>query len=480
MWKKIVVISDDKLRFRSDPVQDYSKTGSQGLLIAVLLLASIVPLAKAQQAPTSADPRIKAALNEISAGQIQSNIEKLVSFQTRATTSAQDPASISAGRGIGAAREWIKSELERYSRECAGCLEVKTDSFTQPVSERVPSPTEITNVYAVLKGTNAEDAKRIVLVTGHYDSRNSGALDGAGIAPGANDDGSGTAVSLECARVLSKLKFPATIIFLTVAGEEQGLYGSQHFAGFAKSQGWEIEAVLNNDIVGGDQSPGQDAKVVRVFSESIPDNASEAQIRMIRALGGENDSPSRELARYIAEIAHTYQTEVAPLLEFRRDRYLRGGDHISFNEQGFAAVRFTEFRENFNHQHQNVRTENGIEYGDLPKFVNFDYVANVARLNAATLAALASAPAPPRNVHLVTKGLENDSTLVWEAPVDGRASGYEVLWRATAWPDWEQAQSFGNVLKATVPVSKDNVIFGVQAADEAGHRCLPVVPSPER
>ncbi len=361
MRLKIVVISDGKIRSRSDHPQEYSKTGSQGFSIAVLLLASIVPLAKAQQANTSADPRIMAALNEISAGEIQSNIEKLVSFQTRATTSAQDPASISAGRGIGAAREWIKSEFERYSRDCAGCLEVKTDSFTQPVSERVPSPTEITNVYAVLKGTNAEDAKRIVLVTGHYDSRNSGPLDGAGIAPGANDDGSGTAVSLECARVLSQLKFPATIFFLTVAGEEQGLYGSKHFAEFAKSQGWEIEAVLNNDIVGGDQSPGQNAKVVRVFSDSIPDNASEAQIRMIRALGGENDSPSRELARYIAETARTYQREVAPLLEFRRDRYLRGGDHISFNERGFAAVRFTEFRENFNHQHQNVRTENGIE-----------------------------------------------------------------------------------------------------------------------
>jgi len=201
---------------------------------------------------------------------------------------------------------------------------------------------------------------------------------------------------------------------------------------------------------------------------------------MIRALGGENDSPSRELARYIAETARAYQTEVAPLLEFRRDRYLRGGDHISFNEQGFAAVRFTEFRENFNHQHQNVRTENGIEYGDLPKFVNFEYVASVARLNAATLAALASAPTPPRNVHLVTKGLENDSTLACEPPLDGRPSGYEVPWRATASPDWEHSQSFGNVSKATVPVSKDNVIFGVQAVDEAGHRSLPIVPSPER
>jgi len=448
--------------------------------VALALGLSLSSLVPAQNAPAYVDPQIKAALIQISAERIQSNIEKLVSFQTRATISAQDAASISGGRGIGAAREWIKSEFERYSRDCGGCLEVKTDTFMQRASERVPAPIEITNVYAALKGTNPEDAKRIVLVTGHYDSRNSDPLDETGVAPGANDDGSGTAISLECARVLSRLRFPATIIFLTVAGEEQGLYGSKHFAEFAKSRGWEIEAVLNNDIVGGDQSPGQDPKVVRVFSESIPDSVTEAQLRMIRALGGENDSASRELARYIVQTARIYRTQVAPLLEFRRDRYLRGGDHISFNEAGFAAVRFTEFRENYNHQHQNVRTENGIEYGDLPKFVDLDYVANVARLNAATLASLAAAPAPPSNVRLRTKDLENDSTVVWGAPADGRTVGYEVLWRATATPDWEHAQSVGKVSQVTVPVSKDNVIFAVQAMDEAGHRSLPVVPSPER
>lgn len=434
----------------------------------------------AQQTADFADPQIKAALQEISAGQIQSDIEKLVSFQTRSTISAQDADSIKAGRGIGAAREWIKSEFERYSRDCGGCLKVETDTFTQDAGERIPRPVGITDVFAVLKGTNPEDAKRIVLVTGHYDSRISDPLDGKGIAPGANDDGSGTAVSLECARVLSKLHFPATIIFLTVAGEEQGLYGSKHFAGLAKAQGWQIEAVLNNDIVGGDESPGQDSKLVRVFSESIPDDATEDQLRMIRNLGGENDSSSRGLARYIVDTARTYQIGVSPLLEFRRDRYLRGGDHISFNEAGFAAVRFTEFQENFNHQHQNVRTENGIEYGDLPKFVNFDYVANVARVNAAILASLASAPAPPKNVRLETKGLTNDSTLVWDAPADGRAIAYRVLWRATAAPDWEHAQLIGNLLKATISVSKDNVIFAVQSVDEAGHRSLPIVPVPER
>jgi Peptidase family M28 len=450
---------------------------------------AIVLGVQAQNKPTTAgvepmavDSRITAALRQVSAGRIRANIEKLASFGTRATLSAQDADSIAAGRGIGAAREWIKSEFEGYSRDCGGCLEVKTDSFTEAAGERILQPTDITNVYAVLKGTDAENAKRIVLVTGHYDSRNSDALDGKGDAPGANDDGSGTAVSLECARVLSKLKFPATIIFLTVAGEEQGLNGSRHFAKLAKEQGWNLEAVLNNDIVGGDKSPEQDHSVVRVFSEGLPAAATEQEVRLIRGLGGENDSSSRQLARYVADVARAYRDEVSvkPMLVFRLDRYLRGGDHSSFNQPGFAAVRFTEFREDFHHQHQNVRTENGIEYGDLPKFVDFDYVARVARLNAATLASLASAPAPPANAHLLTKDLENDSTLTWEASPGGRAAEYEVLWRSTSSPEWEHVQKVGNVTRTTLKLSKDNVIFAVRAVDAAGHRSLPVVPLPER
>jgi hypothetical protein len=426
------------------------------------------------------DPQIAAALRQISARRIQANIEKLVSLGTRSTLSAQDPASIAAGRGIGAAREWIKSEFERYSRDCGGCLEVKTDSFTEEPAERIPKATQITNVYAVLKGTDAANAKRIVLVTGHYDSRNSDVLNGSEDAPGANDDGSGSAVSLECARVLSKVKFPATIVFLTVAGEEQGLNGSHHFAEMAKDQGWDLEAVLNNDIVGGDKSAEQDHSVVRVFSEGMTAAASEQEIRRIRGLGGESDSGSRQLARYIAEVGRAYDPGVTPMLVFRLDRYLRGGDHYSFNQQGFSAVRFTEFREDFHHQHQNVRTENGMEYGDTPKFVDYAYVANVARLNAATLASLASAPAPPANVHILTKDLENDSTLTWEASPGGRATAYEILWRATSSPEWEHAQKFGNVTRATLKLSKDNVIFAVLAIDGVGHRSLPVVPVPER
>jgi hypothetical protein len=459
------------------------RTPALCLVLLVLLNANIQ--VQAQAVKTSgdtlpADPRISESLKQISAQRIQATIEKLVSFQTRLTLSAQDPEATAAGHGIGAAREWIRSEFERYSHDCGGCLEVKTDAFLEAPADRIPKPTQITNVYAVLRGSDAESAKRIVLVTGHYDSRNSDTLDAAGIAPGANDDGSGTAVSLECARVLSKMKFPATIIFLAVAGEEQGLNGSRHFAKMAKEQGWNIEAVLNNDIVGGDRSPQQDPSLVRVFSEGVPAAATDADLRRIRNLGGERDSPSRQLARYVAEVGRAYDAGVNPFLVFRLDRYLRGGDHLSFNQQGFAAVRFTEFREDYHHQHQNVRTENGIEYGDLAKFVNFDYVASVARLNAATLASLASAPAPPAKVRLLTKELENDSTLTWEAPLGARATGYEVLWRATSGPEWEQVQAVGTVTRVTIPRSKDNVIFAVRAVDSEGHRSLPVVPAPER
>ena len=453
--------------------------GCATALAAILSVAVEGGAQSATQAVTMpADPQIAAALREVSAQRIQANIEKLVSFGTRLTISAQDAESIKAGRGIGAAREWIKSEFERYAKDCGGCLEVKTDSFTEQPTDRIPKPTEITNVYAVLKGTDAESAKRIVLVTGHYDSRNSDTLDVSGDAPGANDDASGTAVSLECARVLSKMKFPATIIFLTVAGEEQGLNGSKHFAKMAKDQGWDIEAALNNDIVGGDKSAEQDHSVVRVFSEGVPAAATEQEIRRIRALGGESDSGSRQLARYIAGVGKTYDAGVKPLLIFRLDRYLRGGDHYSFNQQGFAAVRFTEDREDFHHQHQNVRTENGVEYGDTLKFVDYDYVAHVARLNAATLATLAAAPAPPANVHLLTKDLENDSTLTWDASPG--ATAYEVLWRETSSPEWEHEQKVSGATRVTMKLSKDNVIFAVRAVDGAGHASLAVVPTPER
>jgi Peptidase family M28 len=451
------------------------------LLISAGLVAALIfpPQSRSQElAKFAVDPKIAGALRDVSAEKIQSNISHLVKFGTRSTLSVQDPASIASGRGIGAAREWIKSEFERYAKDCGGCLEVKTDSFVETPMDRIPIPTQITNVYAVLKGTDPEAARRIVLVTGHYDSRNSENDNIKDDAPGANDDASGTAVSLECARVLSKLKFPGTIIFLTVAGEEQGLNGSKHFAQMARKEGWDLQAVLNNDIVGGNKGPGQDSTLVRVFSEGVPVAADDSQLKQIRNLGGESDSISRELARYVSEVGSVYDAGLKAQLIFRLDRYLRGGDHYSFNQQGFAAVRLTEYREDFTRQHQTIRTENGIEYGDVLKHVDFDYVAGVARLNAATLASLASAPAPPTRVRLVTAKLENDSTLKWDAAQG--ASAYEVVWRATASSEWEHLQNVGNVTTATLKISKDNVIFGVRAIDNSGHRSLPVVPVPER
>ncbi|MFB3915180.1 MAG: M28 family metallopeptidase [Terriglobales bacterium] len=471
-----------------------NKVRTAAVVIALLLMTT--PARTVAQRTIAAGPRLRAvaadekivrAVQQVSPAQLKHTIEKLAAFRTRNTISSAAPEANS----IGAAREWIKKQFERYSADCGGCLDVKTDSFVQPVSARVPQPTEIVNVYAILRGSDPQNAARMYVVSGHYDSRGSDVLDAQAPAPGANDDASGTAVVLECARVLSKHKFPATIIFLTVAGEEQGLYGSRHFAAMARQQGWDIAGVLNNDIVGGNRSPGQDTSIVRIFSEGIPvtlvespaaqAESAQKQVATLRQLGAENDSPSRQLARYVRETARLYlPKQFGPKLVFRPDRYLRGGDQSSFNEQGFAAVRLTEYRENYAHQHQNPRQENGIEYGDLPKFVDYGYVANVARLNVASLAALASAPAPPVNVRLETKQLENDSTLAWSHAPGGLASGYEVLWRPTTSAEWDNVEPVGNVSRATLKRSKDNVIFAVRAVDSKGHKSLPVVPVPER
>jgi hypothetical protein len=455
------------------------------------LVSAVAQRPPARTARADADPKVLAAMREVSAARIRATIEKLVSFRTRHTLSAADPASVRGGRGIGAAREWIRSEFERYSQACRDCLEVEMQSFVAEPAERIPKPTEIVNVVATLRGTDPANAGRIYIVTGHYDSRNGDPLDSTGPAPGANDDASGTAVSLECARVLSQYKFPATIVFLAVAGEEQGLNGSRYFAKNARSKGWNIEAVLNNDIVGGDRNRLQEPAWVRVFSEGIPAAASEADVRTLRASGGENDSPSRQLARYVREVAKRYFPQLATRaagarqpfqakLVLRRDRFLRGGDHTPFNEQGYAALRFTEYREDYNRQHQNPRTEGGIEYGDMLKFVDVEYVANVARLNAAVLASLASAPAPPANVRVDVRRLENDSTLRWDPSPGGLAARYEVLWRPTTAAEWENVEPVGDVTRATIRRSKDNVVLAVRAVDKRGRRSLPVVPVPER
>jgi hypothetical protein len=433
----------------------------------------------------AADPRIAAAIATIDPGRIQATIARLVEFGNRNTLSSM-ATDLPAGHGVSAAADWIEGQFKEISAGCGGCMEVKRDTFMETPQGRIPQATRISNVYAVLRGTDPAQAPRMYLVTGHYDSRATDVLDVHTAAPGANDDASGVAVSLESARALSKLKLPATVVFVAVAGEEQGLNGSRHLAELAKSEGWELEGVLNNDIVGGNTTPGdtmQDKTRVRVFSEGIPATATPEQLHQIEQLGYESDSPSRELARAIVDVDRTYfgAGAFAPTLIFRADRFLRGGDHTSFNKEGFAAVRFTEWREDFNHQHQNPRVENGVQYGDLLKYVDFHYVANVARLNAATLATLALAPPPPVEVKVVTKNLDNNTTLTWQAGKGAPAgTEYRVVWRATASPMWEHAQVVSEGMTVTLPVSKDNVIFGVEAMDGAGYRSVAVPPLPAR
>ena len=451
--------------------------------------------------PASVDPEIARALTSIHATSIQQTIETLVGFGTRNALTSMD-TNLPPGQGINAASDWVYAQFEEISRKCGGCLDVRRDTFiVDPATngarwgKRVPRPTRMTNVYAILRGTDPVQSRRMVLVTGHYDSMNSNPFkswaDTSGAAPGANDDASGVAVSLACARALTKMRFPATIVFVAVPGEEEGLIGSAHLAQLARNEGWDLEAVLNNDIVGGNTTPGDQLQMkdrVRVFSEPTPATATPAELRMILALGKVNDSPSRQVARAVADAARTYMHAGTPqgfsaFLVSRQDRYLRGGDHSSFNQEGFAAVRFTEWREDFNHQHQNVvipppGSKEPIK-GDLPRFVDYHYVARVARLNAATLATLASAPQAPQKLAIETHNLENSTTLTWQ-PSPG-ATYYDVLWRLTDAPDWQfvhklQAQSTSGEITLTLPVSKDNVVFGVRAVDARGHRSLVSVP----
>ena len=468
---------------------------------SLLLLAALTPVALAQApqtqlAPAPADPAIARAIAQISPDHVHADIEKLVTFKNRSTLSSMD-TDLPPGTGVNAAADWIFAEFTRISEACGNCLEVKRDDFVEPgkPNTRILKDTRIQNIYAVLKGTDPAQANRRVLVTGHYDSRNSDNFNTHDPAPGANDDASGVAVSLESARALSKLKFPSTIIFVAVAGEEQGLNGSRHLAKLAKSEGWDLEAALNNDIVGGDTTPGQtgaDKHVVRIFSEGVPAPTTLDQLRMIQILGAESDSPSREVARAIAEVSRSYfaPSEFHPVLIFRRDRFLRGGDHSSFNAEGFPAVRFTEWQENFDHQHQNLRTETGtlqngttgpVEYGDYLKFVDFDYVARVARLDAASLASFAAAPGTPNDVHILTKALDNNTELTWQPPTGAPAgTSYEILWRPTDAPTWTNIKPVGATLDVKLPISKDNVVFGVRSSDAAGHKSPAVLPMPQR
>lgn len=447
-------------------------------LAATLLCLGPSILVYGQPAPKPLpDKGIQQMIKEVSAKRIEADIRKLVSFGTRNTLSEQDDPA----RGVGAARDWIFGEFQKMSAACRNCLTVEKQSFLQPANPpprgRVPEPTTLTNVVAVLKGTT--DPDRVYVVSGHYDSMCTSPTDAKCDAPGANDDASGTATVMELARVMSKRKFDATIVFMTVPGEEQGLLGATYYAEQAKLKAVNIEAMFTNDIVGGvtTQKGSPNRNRVRVFSEGVPSNETEQQAVSRRSVGGENDSSSRQLARFIKEQADRYLKNFTVWMIYRRDRYGRGGDHIPFLERGFTAVRVTEVDEDYTHQHQNVRTENGIFYGDTPEFVDFEYTANVSRVNLISLASLATAPARPKNVTIVTGRLTNDTELKWDANTDADLAGYEVVWRDTTSAEWTNARFVGNVTTYTAAkMSKDNYFFGVRAVDKAGKRSPVVYP----
>ncbi len=448
------------------------------VLSLIVLFTNIIILG--QDKTEKPNPLISQMLKEISAKRIEADIRKLVSFGTRNTNSAQDNPQ----RGIGAARDWIFQEFQKISNECGGCLEVEKQSFLQEPTQnkRIPKPVTITNVFARLKGVS--DPDRIYIVSAHYDSMCADPADGNCDAPGANDDASGVAAVLEMTRIMSKRKFDATIIFLTVAGEEQGLLGAAYFAEKAKQANWNIDAMFTNDIIGGVTTfkDAPNRQTVRVFSEGVPSNETEVEANIRKSVGGENDSPSRQLARFIRETAEIYSPNFSVLMIYRRDRYLRGGDHIPFLERGFPAVRFTETNEDYDHQHQNVRVESGGKiYGDTPEFVDFEYVANVTRINLASLARLALAPAKPRNVGIVTAKLTNDTELKWEASTQQDVKGYEIVWRETTEPVWTHSIFVGNVTNYVMKgMSKDNYFFGVRAVDKDGNKSPVSFPRPIR
>jgi Zn-dependent M28 family amino/carboxypeptidase len=450
-----------------------------GLAAALLAVGTTSAATAADKGPdaTRRQPGIDKIVSDISPKRIEAYIRKLVSFETRHTMSD----TTSDTRGIGAARRWIKGELERCG---AGTrMQVAFDSHVAPVSARISRPTEIVNVVATLPGTQAESKDRMYVVSGHYDSRNTDVMDAEGKAPGANDDASGTAAVMEMACVMARHDFDATLVFMAVAAEEQGLLGATHWAEMARQNNWNVAGMFTNDIIGSSRADDgrKDDKQVRLFAEGLPATRELNEVnRMLAQTGGENDSISRQLARHVKEQGERYVKGFKVNVIYRRDRYLRGGDHMPFLQNGFAALRFTEPNEDFSHQHQNLRTEDGKVYGDLVEFDDFNYIAKVARVNAAALASLAMGPAAPREVKVRTDKLENDSTLVWAANPEPDVVGYRVVWRDTTSAQWQGARFVGNVTQASVQMSKDNYLFGVQAVDKDGNVSVATYPAPKR
>ena len=445
-----------------------------------LLLPALLCLCIATKAQTivQRDPEIEAMLREVSADSMKSYINTLVAFGTRNTLSTQtDPK-----RGIGAARNWVLSRFNEMAKQSGGRLTAIIDTVTlAPDGRRVVRYVLLGNVVATLKGTDPND-NRIFLISGHLDNMRSSPTDSIGDAPGANDDGSGVAAVMECARVMSKRNFPATIIFIAVSGEEQGLLGANFMSEKAKKGNWNIEAVLNNDIMGSNNSNETgiiNNTQIRVFSEGLPAYETEKSATNIRTLGLENDGKSRQLARYVKEIGERYVDNLQVMLIYRNDRFLRGGDHTPYVQRGFAAVRFTEMNENYTRQHKDIRTENGIAYGDLPEHIDFEYLRKNTCMNLANLANLAKAPSMPDSVKMEVRRLSNSTSLTWKLPRSGKVKGYYVLVRETTSAFW-QRKIFTTETSIILPMSKDNYFFAVQSVNDTGNESLPVVPVPGR
>lgn len=435
--------------------------------IAILLL----PLAAVAQAQSN-DPRIADIVAAVSEQRLQADLRTLVGFGTRHTLSD----TLSRTRGIGAARRWIHAEFTRISAACGNCLEVQYVGEIYGGLPRVPQPANVVSVIAIQRGTS--DPNRVALMSGHFDSRVSDPANATDSAPGANDDGSGTVAVIEAARVLSRHRFHGTIVYAALAGEEQSLLGGQTVARLARSRGWRLQ-VLNNDIVGNTRGGDGtvDTATLRILSDGTPPTETEAERLARRSIGGEVDGVSRQLARYVHMIARRHVPSLDPWLIYRLDRFQRGGDHRAFADLGFAAVRISEAHEDYTKQHQNIRVENGIAYGDVLEGVDFHYLAKVTALNAASLASLSAAPGAPRNVY-ISGGGRYAAELAWRAPADSaNVAGYRVYWRRTDAPTWEHFEDVGVVNRFTAAGRiVDNYFFGVAARSREGHESVVVFP----
>lgn len=447
----------------------------KNLLTAIALIITFLSSA---QTIIQRDPEIEAMVKEISSDSLKSYITKMVSYGTRSTLSTTTDKK----KGIGAAREWVAQKFTEFAARSGGRLTAMVDTTTlQPDGRRVNTAINLGNAMAILKGTDATD-DRIYLISGHLDSRVSDVMNKTADAPGANDDGSGVAAVIECARIMSKHSFPATIIFVAVSGEEQGLLGATYLADKARKQAWNIDAMLNNDIMGSNNSNETtiiDNTKVRVFSEAFSVQDTGRAFQNIRNLGLENDAKTRQLARYLKEVGERYVDNLEVVMVYRNDRFLRGGDHTPFVQKGYAAVRITEMNENYNHQHQDLRTEKGIVYGDLVEFMDFEYLRKNTGINLAALANLAKASSVPQTVLVDVKNLTNSTLLTWKTPKNGTPKGYYILMRETTSPVW-QKKIYTPQLSIILPYSKDNYFFAVQAVSQTGNESLPVIPAAGR